>query len=85
MTVLQGKENSMKKKPKFTGLLDANCKKIFEGDLVWAGMRRGDPRGWTLERVVWLPRDKEWGLQNHETDERMQMQWDQELRGKVSS
>lgn len=77
-------------KKKFTGLLDRNCEKIYEGDLIRAGMRRGNPNGWSSnERVVRRHRkfidfftkqkSDEWFLENS-IGERMQMQWDQELR-----
>lgn len=75
------------KKRQFTGLLDNCCLKIFEGDLIRVGMRRGDINGWSsvLERVVWLTDDREWGLADSKTGEKMGMQWDQELRAKVTT
>lgn len=73
------------KKGQFTGLLDNCCLRINEGDLVRVGMRRGDDvSGWTTERVVWLDGDREWGLADPKTGEKMQMQWDQELRALVT-
>lgn len=78
------------KQLKFTGLLDRHCLKIYEGDLIWNGMRRGDPNGWTVERVVKKPRRKckavdldPWYLADPITGEIGQMQWDQELRDKL--
>ena len=68
----------------FTGLLDCKCKPIFEGDLIFVGMRRKDRvKGWTLERVVRGEGNDPWMLADPETGETMQMQWDQELRGKA--
>lgn len=69
----------------FTGLLDVKQIPIYEGDLIWVGMRRGDVRGWTLERVVRGSGNSDpWMLADPKTGEKMQMQWDQELRGKVN-
>ncbi len=70
---------------KFTGLLDRNCKKINEGQLIRAGMRRGDLNGWTIEKVVAIRkgfwrREIEWALADPKTGELMDMQLDQELR-----
>lgn len=73
------------KKRQFTGLLDNCCLKIYEGDLIRVGRRRNDTNGWTTERVVWLDGDHEWGLADPKTGEKMQMQWDQELRAKVAA
>lgn len=68
----------------FTGLLDVKCRPIYEGDLIWVGMRRGDTRnGWTLERVIRGSGNDPWMLADPKTGETMQMQWDQELRGVV--
>lgn len=68
----------------FTGLLDVKQEPIYEGDLIWAGMRREDPvRGWTLERVVRGSGNDPWMLADPSTGEKMQMQWDQQLRGRV--
>ena len=68
----------------FTGLLDCKLKPIFEGDLIWVGMRREDPvDGWTLERVIRGVGNDPWLLVDPETGERIQMQWNQELRGKA--
>jgi len=63
----------------FTGLLDNQLRRIHEGDMIWAGMRRGDMSGWSLERVVRGCGDEPWLLENLK-GERMQMQWDQNLR-----
>jgi hypothetical protein len=72
-------------KGRFTGLLDNCCLKINEGDLIRVGMRRGDDTSWSsrTERVVWSEKDQEWELADPKTGEKMQMQWDQELRAKV--
>jgi hypothetical protein len=40
-------------------------------------MRRGDPSGWTKERVDW--NGKEWVLSDLKTGERMQFQYDERL------
>lgn len=71
----------------FTGLLDRNLNKIYEGDMLWIGMRRGDDTGWTCDRVgrrnrrglSWFTRVTEWILVSP-YGETMQMQNDQELR-----
>jgi hypothetical protein len=69
----------------FTGLLDANLDRIYEGDLIWSGMRRGDPNGFTVERVVKRkapkPWQSPWALADPKTGELMAMQDDQQLRG----
>ena len=68
----------------FTGLLDCKLKPIFEGDLIFIGMRREDPvAGWTLEKVVRGEGNDPWKLADPETGETSQMQWDQQLRGKA--
>lgn len=65
---------------RFTGLLDRNLNRIYEGDLLRSGMRRGDHRGWTTEIVAALP-SGEWALMDRATQTEFgQMQWDQELR-----
>ncbi len=64
-----------------TGLLDAKGCPIFEGDLIWSGMRRGDNRGWTLECVIWARGS--WMLADPKTGELMAMQPDPMLRIKV--
>jgi hypothetical protein len=77
------------KKRESTGLLDKNMNRIFTGDWILSGMRRGDPSGWSKERVV-RKRSKlkslfmsedwcDWCLVN-ELGETMDMQLDQELR-----
>jgi hypothetical protein len=74
----------MSTKQVFTGLLDLHLERIYEGDLLWTGMRRNSPvKGWTLEKVVRGSGDDPWLLADLETGEKMQMQWDQMLRGKV--
>lgn len=71
---------------RFTGLLDKNLKRIHEGDVIRAGMRRGDSAGWSTERVVAIRRgpfwrrEIEWALADPKTGEKMDMQLDQELR-----
>lgn len=70
----------MKKRRRLTGYFDATGLPIREGSILRTGMRRGDPKGWTTERVVWLPKSKEWGLADLKTGERMQFQYDQQLR-----
>lgn len=72
-------------KKEFTGLLDKDRDRIYNGDLILSGMRRGDANGWTTERVRKLrkkyrPWNYEWVLADPKTGELMEMQWDQELR-----
>lgn len=66
---------------RFTQLLDADGRPIFEGDLLSVGMRVGDASGWTVEVVAWNNAAGEWGLLDLPTrTEFMQMQRDQRLR-----
>lgn len=64
--------------PWMTGLMDRRGVEIRNGQLIRAGMRRGDPTGWTVERV--MRRAGEWVLCDPMTGERMEMQQDPELR-----
>jgi len=66
------------KKGRLTGYFDHKGVAIREGDLLRTGMRRGDPKGWTLERVYWS--GKEWFLSDVKTGEMMQFQYDERLR-----
>ena len=63
----------------FTGLLDRHAKKIYFGDRIWSGMRRGYAGGWTPDKVV-RGDDGNIYLANLKTGEKMEMQHDQELR-----
>lgn len=63
----------------FTGFLDRHCERIHVGDLIWSGMRRGYAGGWTVEKVV-RGDDGLFYLADPKTGEKMDMQYDQELR-----
>lgn len=62
---------------RLTGYFDHKGVPIREGDILLSGMRRGDPSGWTKERVDW--NGKEWVLSDLKTGERMQFQYDERL------
>lgn len=79
-------------KKRFTGLFDMKGHRIYEGDIIMVGMRQGDHRGWTAEKVVSKPKKlwkfwekKEWVLvnPNRPKDGFMQMQNDPLLRKKI--
>ena len=63
-----------------TGYFDRHGTMIREGDHLRTGMRRNDPKGWTTEKVVWSAWNKTWLLADLKTKEKMQFQYDQELR-----
>jgi hypothetical protein len=80
MTLNKDKMNE----PIFTKLLDRHCKRIYEGSILRTGMRRDYMGGWTVSKVV-LGQNLEWLLADLKTGEKMQMQYDQELRELVEN
>lgn len=61
-----------------TGLFDQTGKPVMEGDIVEAGMRVGDDKGWTIGRAV-IGRTGEPLEEDLRTRERGQLQRDPRL------